>query len=84
MGICGTYCDHRGILSILITTVIQIIPYLLSLEFCVDSENDYSTLGILRLGVVAAGVGLPEAGPRAGRLGNLFLSRARLGQLGLV
>ena len=49
-----------------------------------DSENDYSALGILRLGVVAAGVDLPKAGPRAGRLGNLLLSSARLGQLGLV
>ena len=49
-----------------------------------DSENDYSALGILRLGVVAVGVGLPGAGPRAGRLGNLLLSSARLGQLGLV
>ena len=44
MEICGTYSDYSGILSILITAVIQVIPYLLSPEFYVDSENDYSPI----------------------------------------
>ena len=34
--------------------------------------------------MVAAGVDWPEAGPGAGRLGNLLPCSAQLGQLGVV
>ena len=44
MEVCGDYSYYSGTLSILITAVIQVIPYLLSPEFYVDSENDYSPI----------------------------------------